>query len=402
MSMKAIILAAGRSERLKPFTETRAKPMIRVAGRPMLEYSLRGLASAGVTDVFVVVHHKGETLSSHFEHGSRFGLSIEYVRQDPLDGIGAAVRRCEKLIGADPFLLIYGDVLATGNPYNQIIGQYTETGGAVAALSLPASSGEFGNVYLNHDMRITRLVEKPSNPQLSNYVFAGMYYLPPSFLPLLVETKNDMVRAFQGLVEQGTLYGCLWDGGWIDITRPWQILDGNRLVMSEWDKAEIHTSVKLEGDVHIEGPVHIEENVKIGAGSILKGPCFIGRDSYIGNNTLIREYTALGPESVVGYGTELKNCVLLGRSILGRLSYIGDSVIGERVHLGDGITTVNQQDGKPIRFQTEEGELTPGHTKLGAFIGDDVVIGARNVLAPGTRLRSGTRIDDLISVRTIL
>ncbi len=401
--MKAVILAAGRSERLKPFTETRAKPMIQVAGRPMLEYCLRGLAAAGVTDVLVVVHHKGETISSHFEHGARYGLSIEYVRQDPLDGIGAAVRRCEKQIGGDPFLLVYGDVLATGNPYQQIISQYTETGGAVAALSLPAKSGEFGNVYLNQDMRITRLVEKPSNPQLSNYVFAGIYFLPVTFFGLLAERKNDMLQAFQALVQQGTLYGSLWDGGWIDITRPWQILDANRLVMNLWDKAEIHTSVKLEGDVHLDGAVHIEENVKIGAGSILKGPCYIGRGSYIGNNTLIREYTALGPESVVGYGTELKNCVLWGRSILGRLSYIGDSVIGERAHLGTGVTTVNHfDDGRTVPIETEEGTLDSGHTKLGAFIGDDVVIGARNVLAPGTRVRSGTRIEDLISVRTIL
>jgi bifunctional UDP-N-acetylglucosamine pyrophosphorylase/glucosamine-1-phosphate N-acetyltransferase len=401
--MKAVILAAGRSERLKPFTETRAKPMIRVAGQPMLEYSLRGLAAAGVTDVLIVVHHKGETISSHFEHGARFGLSIEYIRQDPLDGIGAAVRRCEKQLGGDPFLLVYGDVLATGNPFKNVLGQYTETGGAVAALSLPTSSAEFGNVYVDHDMRITRLVEKPTNPQVSNYVFAGFYCLPASFLGLLAEVRNDMVQAFQRLVQQGALYGSLWDGGWIDITRPWQILDANRLVMEAWERAEIHTSVKLEGNAHIEGAVHIEENVRIGAGSILKGPCYIGRDSYIGNNTLIREFTALGPESIVGYGTELKNCVLLGRSILGRLSYIGDSVIGERVHLGTGVTTVNHfDDGRLVPFESEEGVLSSGHAKLGAFIGDDVVIGARNVLAPGTRVRAGTRVEDLISVRTIL
>jgi UDP-N-acetylglucosamine diphosphorylase / glucose-1-phosphate thymidylyltransferase / UDP-N-acetylgalactosamine diphosphorylase / glucosamine-1-phosphate N-acetyltransferase / galactosamine-1-phosphate N-acetyltransferase len=401
--MKAVILAAGRSERLKPFTETRAKPMIRLAGKPMLEYCLRGLAVAGITDVLVVVHHKGETISSHFEHGARFGVSIEYVRQDPLDGIGAAIRRCEKQLAGDPFLLVYGDVLAMGNPVQAVLSQYTETGGAVASLSLPASSAEFGNVYLNQDMRITRLVEKPSNPQLSNYVFAGIYFLPATFLRTLSDANNDVLQAFQRLVEQGLFFGSLWDGGWIDITRPWQILDANRMVMSGWDRAEIHTSVKLEGDVHIEGPVHIEENVRIGAGSILKGPCYIGRDSYIGNNTLIREYTALGPESVVGYGTELKNCVLLGRSILGRLSYIGDSVIGERAHLGTGVTTVNQfDDGRPVPFETEEGVLLPGYSKLGAFIGDDVAIGARNVLAPGTRIRSGTRIEDLISVRTIL
>ena len=401
--MKAVILAAGRSERLKPFTETRAKPMIRVAGQPMLEYSMRGLAAAGVTEVLVVVNHKGETISSHLEHGARFGLSIEYIRQEPLDGIGAAVRRCEKQLGSDPFLLVYGDVLATGNPFKTVLGQYTETGGAVAALSLPPSSSEFGNVYVDQDMRITRLVEKPTNPQVSNYVFAGFYLLPASFLGLLAEVRNDMVQAFQTLVKQGVLYGSLWDGAWIDVTRPWQILDANRLVMEGWERAEIHTSVQLEGNVHIQGAVHIEENVRIGAGSILKGPCYIGRDSTIGNNALIREFTALGPESIVGYGTELKNCVLLGRSILGRLSYIGDSVIGERVHLGTGVTTVNHfDDNRAVPFETEEGVLSSGHTKLGAFIGDDVVIGARNVLAPGTWVRSGTRQEDLISVRTIL
>jgi len=401
--MKAVILAAGRSERLKPFTETRAKPMIRVAGRPMLEYSLRGLAAAGVTEVFIVVHHKGETISSHFEHGASYGLSIEYVRQDPLDGIGGALRRCEELIAGEPFIVVYGDVLATGNPFRQVIGQYTESGGAVAALSLPASSGEFGNVYLDQSMRITRLVEKPSNPQLSNYVFAGIYFLPASFFALLGKAKGDMLQAFQMMVQQGVLHGSLWDGGWIDVTRPWQILDANRLVMGEWDRSEIHTSVTLEGDVHIEGAVHIEQNVRVGAGSILKGPCFIGSGSYIGNNTLVREYTALGPESIVGYGTELKNCVLLGKSILGRLSYIGDSVIGERVHLGTGVTTVNHfDDGRIVTLETEEGILSTGLTKLGAFIGDDVAIGARNVLGPGTRLRSGTRVEDLISVRTVL
>jgi bifunctional UDP-N-acetylglucosamine pyrophosphorylase/glucosamine-1-phosphate N-acetyltransferase len=258
-------------------------------------------------------------------------------------------------------------------------------------------------VYVNQDMLITRLVEKPTNPQLSNYVFAGIYFLPASFLDLIAQHRNDMLPAFQALVRQGMLYGSLWDGGWIDITRPWQILDANRLVMGQWDRAEIHISVKLEGNVHIEGAVHIEENVRIGAGTILKGPCYIGSGSYIGNNALIREFTALGQESIVGYGTELKNCVLWGRSILGRLSYIGDTVIGERVHLGTGVTTVNSfDDNRIVTIETEEGSLSTGFTKLGAFIGDDVAIGARNVLAPGTRIRSGTRVEDMVSVRTVL
>ncbi len=252
-------------------------------------------------------------------------------------------------------------------------------------------------------MRITRLVEKPSDPHLSNYVFAGIYVLPPSVFPLLAHCGGDMEQAYQELIREEQLSGALWEGGWIDVRRPWQILEANQMIMALWDRAEIHGSARLEGNVHIEGPVHIDADVVIGAGTVLKGPCYIGRGSYIGNNTLIREYTSLGPHSVVGYGTELKNCVLFGRSVLGRLSFIGDSVIGEGVRLGTGVTTVNvRPDWKPVEVETEQGVVSTGTTKVGAFIGDDVVIGARHVLAPGARVKAGTQVEDLITQSTIL
>jgi UDP-N-acetylglucosamine diphosphorylase/glucosamine-1-phosphate N-acetyltransferase len=397
--MKAVILAAARSDRLQPFTDSRAKPMIRVAGRPILEYMAEALKAAGVRDLLVVVNHRQETISSVFEHGHAYGLNIEYVYQEVIDGIGGALRRCEKLLGEEPFLLVYGDILTTGAPVVTVMQRFIESGGAVAALSLPAQSREFGNVYLNETMQIVKLVEKPKNQHLSNYVFAGIYVLPPSIFALLGKHQNDMERCYQELIQEGRLFGALWEGGWIDVTRPWHILEANQLVMDLWTKAEIHASVKLQGHVHIEGPVHIEENVEIGSGTVLKGPCYIGRDSYVGNNTLIRQFTSLGPESVVGYGTELKNCVLFGKSMLGRLAYIGDSVIGERVHLGTGVTTVNHwPDNREIAVETQEGAVKTGRVKLGAFIGDDVTIGARRVMGPGTSMRSGTIIEDTLNV----
>jgi NDP-sugar pyrophosphorylase family protein len=248
-------------------------------------------------------------------------------------------------------------------------------------------------------MQIVQFVEKPKNPHLSNYVFAGIYVLPPSIFSLLQKHQNDIERCYQEMIHEGRLYGALWEGGWIDVTRPWHILEANRLVMDQWTRAEIHASVKLQGHVHIEGPVHIEENVEIGSGTVLKGPCYIGRDSYVGNNTLIREYTSLGPESVVGYGTELKNCVLFGKSTLGRLAYIGDSVIGERVHLGTGVTTVNHRpDNGEISVDAPDGAVKTGRVKVGAFIGDDVSVGTRRVMGPGTVIRPGTLIEDMLNV----
>lgn len=403
MRMKAVILAAGPAERLRPFTETRAKPMIRVAGTTILEYMMEALRGAGISDILIVVNHMRESIESHFGHGHDLGLSIDYVIQDPLNGIGAALRCCEAELGDEPFLLLYGDILATNFPFNRLQEQFQESGRAVAAVTLPASSADFGNVYLDHDMRIVGLVEKPKDRHLSNHVFAGIFLLPPSIFSLLQKVGNDIEQLYQALIGKGALYGNLWDGGWIDIRRPWHILEANRLMMDDWTNSRIHHSVRMEGPVHMEGPLHIEEEVVIGAGSVLKGPCFIGRGSYIGNNTLIREYTSLGPGSTIGYGTELKNCVLFGRSILGRLSYIGDSVIGERVHLGTGVATVNlREDNAEIVMESEEGQLSSGMRKLGAFIGDDVSIGARNVLAPGTRIRARYQVDDLITLRTVL
>ena len=401
--MKAVILAAGPSDRLQPFTESRAKPMIRVAGRTILENMTGALQAAGVTDIILVVNHKRETIESYFEHGSRFGLNIEYLLQEPLDGIGAGLKRCEPLLEDEAFLLIYGDVLTTGPMVEGLLQRHMESSESVAALSLPASSSDFGNVYLDQEMRIVGLVEKPSDPKLSNYVFAGAFVLQRPFLGLLAEHGNDIEKCYQHLIAAGTLTGAIWEGGWIDIGCPWDILEANRILMSRWETAEIHHTVKFERNVQIEGAVHIEQEVVLAAGTVLKGPCFIGRGSYIGNNALIREYSSLGPKSVVGYGTELKNCVLFGQSILGRLSFIGDSVIGEGVHLGTGVATVNvAPNGGPILVETPNGPVSTGFKKLGAFIGDDARIGARNVLAPGTHIRAGQVVDDLITVRTIL
>lgn len=401
--MKAVILAAGPSERLHPFTQTRSKPMIHVAGRPLLEHMTRALVRAGITDLLIVVNHGQDVLKAYFEHGRRHGMSIDYIYQEPVDGIGPALRRCEERLQSSPFLLIYGDILTTGDPYSQVLSRYTESGGAVAALALPSASGEFGNVYLDQDMRIVEFVEKPANPHLSNYVFAGIYLLPPRIFALLESHGNSIEAAYQALIQSGEFYATQWDGAWIDISRPWHILDANRMIMERWEHAEIHQSVTMENGVHIEGAVHIEPDVSIGAGSVLKGPCYIGQGSYVGNNTLIREFTALGPGSVVGYGTELKNCVLFGRSTLGRLSFIGDSVIGEAVHLGTGVTTVNlRPDQQPIAVATGEGTLNTGMAKLGSFIGDRVFIGARHVLEPGTRIKSGAVVEDLITLKSII
>ena len=207
--MKAIILAANRSSRLSPFIEPRCKPMIRIAGQYILENTICCLKEAGIHDIILVVNHQQKLIRQFFGSGQDFGMNLEYVVQEELRGIGHALSLCRSSLGKKPFLLVYGDVLTDYNPFLPILQTYTEMDREVALITLPESSKEFGNVYLDHEMKISSLIEKPETNQ-ANYVFAGLYVLFPKIFDLLKEHKNDISRCYQQMIETSGLQACLY------------------------------------------------------------------------------------------------------------------------------------------------------------------------------------------------
>ncbi|MBU3916305.1 GlmU protein, partial [bacterium] len=153
-------------------------------------------------------------------------------------------------------------------------------------------------------------------------------------------------------------------------------------------------------NVNIKGIVHFGENVHVSSGTTIVGPCYIGSNVYIGNNSLIRKNASIGPDCRIGYGTEIKNAVLFGKSTVGRLSFIGDSVLGENVQLGSSTVTVNYNTlGKDIFYHPRDEEpLDTKLTKLGAFVGDNSIIGTGHRIAPGTSISPNTHIPDLVTI----
>lgn len=398
--MKAVVLVANHSERLDPFTKTRPKPMMRIAGKYILDNTVEYLRDVGIRDIILVVNYQKEMIQQHFGHGDQHGVNIEYVFQESLDGIGSAVKLCKPLLHEhESFLLVYGDVLSDGNLFQNALKSHYELGEDIAVVALPTSSEEYGNVYLDHLMKINRLVEKPQAGQQSNYVFAGAFIFSLEIFDRLESCDYDMEHCFHMIIREKGLQATIWEDEWIDIIYPWHILEANKMMMNLWTEARIHHTVKMNGKVQIDGPVFIDEKVVIESGTILKGPCYIGKNSYIGNNTLIRSYSVLGPNSVIGYGCELKNCVLFGTSTIGRLSFIGDSVVGENVSLGSGTTTVNHwPEYESVHYSCGNVSVNSGMSKLGAFIGDKVIIGARHTLPPGAAIEPNLIIPDNISL----
>jgi UDP-N-acetylglucosamine diphosphorylase/glucosamine-1-phosphate N-acetyltransferase len=392
--MKALILTGGAGRRLVPFSTTRPKGMTVVAGGSLIRRSLNHLREAGITDATVVLGQNGHKVTETFGDGQEIGVHLTYAEQERPRGIGDAILLArERFIAREYFILVYGDVITSANPFLQALQSFNSFKGPIASVCLPGPpTARYGNVYLS-GTRITKIIEKPTAPGLGNYVLAGVFILPTDVFGLLEQSGGDMEKVFAELVRGPGLNASIWEDGWIDVEHPWDILAANRMVMDTWEESHVSRHAVVEGNVTLSGPVRIAAGSVVKSGAVLAGPCYIGSNCYVGNNSLVREYSALGPGSLIGYGVELKNCVLFGNSKVGRLSFVGDSVIGENVDIGSGTMTINENTDRTAVVVDVCGEATnSGLVKLGAFLGDDVKVGAGNTIEAGTVLAPGTNV----------
>ena len=225
--MKAIILAAGKGTKLNPFSNTRPIPMISVAGKTLLDNSLCQLKNSGINDVYIIVGHHKERVQRLVTENSDAGMNIHCLEQKKNDSIGDAVLQVkDKISPGEYFLLVYGDTLTDKNIYSKIQQSFHSFKCPVASICLPPSNESFGNVFLNAQMKITKIVEKPKGNDFGNYVLAGVFVLPESFFSLLEKNKLSMEKALKRLVTKGDLMASMWEEEWLDIVYPWEILKG--------------------------------------------------------------------------------------------------------------------------------------------------------------------------------
>ncbi|MFQ6110731.1 MAG: NDP-sugar synthase, partial [Nitrospinota bacterium] len=209
--MKALILAAGPGKGLSPFTATRPKAMINVGGRFLLENIIRLLREAGVNDLAVVVGHQRSKITEYFGRGAELGVNISYVYQEEPRGIADAILRAREFFyGGEYFLLVYSDHLTVENIYLQALESFGSFRAPVASICHTPEAMLYGNVYLDSQMRISRIVEKPRREDLGNYVLAGVFVLPARFFSLLEEAP--MERGLERLIAQEGLYASIWEG----------------------------------------------------------------------------------------------------------------------------------------------------------------------------------------------
>lgn len=173
------------------------------------------------------------------------------------------------------------------------------------------------------------------------------------------------------------------------IVHPWDLLRANELYVGALREDDIR------GEIHplavIDGRVVIGPGTRILPGVVIEGNVVIGADCKIGPNCYLRGNTSIGDRCHVGNAVEIKNSILLSRTNVGHLSYVGDSVLGEGVNFGAGTVTSNlRHDGRNHRTMVGGTLVDTGRRKFGCIVGDGVHTGINTSIYPGRKLFPGT------------
>ncbi|MEJ2114662.1 MAG: nucleotidyltransferase family protein [Gammaproteobacteria bacterium] len=205
--MNCILLAAGLGERLRPLTDKIPKPLIEVAGKPLIEYHLENLKSAGFKKVVINLSHLGEMIKEHLGDGTRFNLEIEYSQegQQPLETAGGIIKALP-LLGKKPFLVMNADIwcnhalcfanlthdklahlVLVDNPKHNVKGDFAY---------------EFGKIY---------------NTGKNLLTFSGIGIYNPKIFRDFATEKRALAPILRGLIDKQLVSAEYFTGNWFDI-----------------------------------------------------------------------------------------------------------------------------------------------------------------------------------------
>ncbi len=389
--MKLVVLAAGKGERLRPITDTRPKPLVKILNKPVICWAIERSINAIKPDDGVVVvvppGARGEIAS--LECISSLN-GVQVVEQDKPLGTAHALLRALEATGYSDVLLVYSDVYLSKGA-EEAIAKLEESSILVGRTDRP---WEYGVIRIDGD-RVVDVVEKPSKgSEPSDLVFTGVALLAEEHLRLLRSVRisprgeYELTDLLLEIARSESLGFRVYEGPWRDIGRPWDLLIANRIALDR----EVEDS-RIDGEVHstaiIEGKVVVEEGAEIGAYTVIEGPAYIAKEAKVGPGSHIRPYTVLLEGSRVGYAVEVKGSIIMEGAKAPHFNYVGDSIVCEGVNLGAGTITANLRfDKRSVKMTVKGMRVDTGLKKLGAVIGAYAQTGINVSIMPGVKIGS--------------
>ena len=370
-------MAGGEGTRLRPLTCNRAKPMIPVINRPVIEHAIALLKRHHIHDIIISLFYLPENIQNYFGDGSDWDVNITYsVEETPLGTAGGV----KQAMGSsdDTFIVLSGDGIIDFN-ITEILEYHNEKKSPFTIiLNRVNTPTEYGIVITGEDGKIEKFLEKPAWSEVfSDTANTGMYVIEPEVINSHVPEgeKFDFSMDLFPLLQKKNvpLYGYIADGYWCDVG-----------TLSSYN--DVHKDI-LEGLVNIDIPgkklgknVWAGKDVDIHPEARLKGPVLLGDFVRIKKGAEVAEFSVIGDNCVIEENASVRRSIILHSTVIGPKCELRGTVIGKRCVLQEAVSV-------------NEGSVVSDDCRLGA----DVYIPSGTRVWPDKMIEDGTRLTtDLI------
>ncbi len=378
----AIILTAGKGERMQPLSLGKPKHLLCVLGKSIIEHNLDQLNGL-VSEVVLVVRPDGICKAIKQAIGNNYkNLKIRYAIQKKALGTGDAAKSTLSFVN-DKFLLLNGDDLYCRKDIQEVLKNFP------CLLAKEVAQPQFFGIIEHRDGVVNSLVEKPDKPN-SNLANTGLYFLSKEIFNFSIRKSprgeyelTDYIKQF---IKKNKLY-LIEAERWTPVSFPWNLLEVSRVLFEQIKGKNL---AKVKKNCNISGKVRIGEGTIIKSGVSIEGPVYIGKNCVLGPNCFLRGVVSMGDNCRVGQSVEIKNSIIGDNTSIAHLSYVGDSIVGENCNLGAGTIVANVRHDRGVIETKIRGILvSTGRRKFGAILGDGVKTGIGTLIYPGRKIWPG-------------
>jgi glucose-1-phosphate thymidylyltransferase len=331
--MKVIIPVAGAGTRLRPHTNTQPKPLIPVAGKPIISHLIDNLQNAGIQDFVFVIGYMGDKIKDYLHTTYDGKIKMEFVLQEHREGLGHAVWTARDLFAKEEnVLIVVGDII-----FEADMKTILENPCSVIGIRKVEDPREFGVVEINEDnQNVRKMIEKPRMPKSDNAII-GIYKINQitQLLDILdfniqhdIRTLGEiqLTDALDTMIEKGTKFKTFHVNTWFDCGKKEVLLETNAML--------------LEKQPYNEIPVF--DN------TIFIHPVNVGKDCTISNSII-------GPHVTIGSGSKIDNSIIKN-SIIGTFTDLDEvvlhqSIIGSDTSVKGLRQSLNLGDNTEIDFR---------------------------------------------------
>jgi NDP-sugar pyrophosphorylase family protein len=309
--MRAMVLAAGVGERMRPLTEARAKPSLPLLNRPIIAHTIAYLKSHGVDEVVINLHHHPESIRGIVGDGARLGVKVQYSEEPVILGTSGGLKKAEEAFrGRGTFILINGD-FATDCNLGAALEDHRKSAASATMVLTPHRPGTtYGNVEIDDHSKVLSIGGQATP---SGYTFTGIHILEPSVLDRIpAGVKSDINRdIYPAWRKSGALIrGWIHRGLWFEMGTPRLYLEGNLALLNAQGGDGIHLDqVTLPDGTNAAPPYMVGRGSTLGAQCSLQGGVVIGRQCQIGSGCALRS-SMLWDGARLGDRVQLTDCIV--------------------------------------------------------------------------------------------